>query len=188
MTDCRITDLRWFYLSLFLKPLIFFFGIWVLSFVPVLVYCAYPFYWVFSFLTENGEYRVLPEAPSEDKVDEAMRFLLFFVCLCAGTIVAYICATAVFLTFCLLSLSLVFSSLGIVMLSVSVGGNGQLYLLENIVRFIFSLIVGHIGMTQAPLDIRSPAKHQLFILSALIEVPSIYYRYIQMCEFEASRE
>lgn len=88
----------------------------------------------------------------------------------------------------MVALSLVFSSISVVIFSVTVGGNGQLYLLENCVRFVFSCVVGVTGLIQAPEEIRSPAKTQLFILSALVEIPSIYYRYKQMCEFEVPRE
>lgn len=108
--------------------------------------------------------------------------------LLVGIPIAYLCAGVFLFALTMLALSLVFSSIGIVMFSVYGGGNGQLFLMENCVRYMFSCIAGYLGGTLAADDIRSPAKMQLFIVSALIDLPCIYYRYAQMCDFESLRD
>lgn len=112
----------------------------------------------------------------------SLGFILFFPIV---LMVCYFVGVLVLLAVSIVSLSLVLSNMAVLVMAVGIGGNAQLFLLESLFRFCCSFAFGYIGVSNSKLS--TPAKAFGFLVSAVIEIPCIYYRYSQMHTYEVYR-
>lgn len=108
---------------------------------------------------------------------------LLFVASTIGILYAMV---ALFL-FCLmlLSLSLCFSCMFLVIWSTAGGADPKAFLFENCVRFVWSVGFAYYANRDVPDCMRSDLRTGIFLVSTVIEVPSIWYRYKQIKAFKA---
>merc|ERR1712096_338490 len=75
-----------------------------------------------------------------------------------SVLITFMLAILTLASFCIMALSLVWSSILMVILSVAIGANSQLFLLESVFRFIISFAMGEPAMRYMPTELRTSTK------------------------------